>query len=93
MKISEKFIDGDGDKFHVRNTFDPNPSLRSAELVRQYDQKGDYRHIGRFPAWLIEMWCKEAGVRLDDIHARQEVIRKKILSGGFDAFRSWMGTY
>jgi hypothetical protein len=95
MKIGEKFIDGEGDTFHVQKTFDPNPTLESARQARDRaeGQTGEYRHVGRFPAWLIEMWCKEAGVRPDDVQARQEVMRKKIMSGEFSAFRNWEGSF
>lgn len=95
MKISEKFHDGEGTAFYVQKTFDPNPSLKAAADARELseEQRGDYRHVGRFPAWLIEMWCREAGVRPDDVHARRDVMRKKIMSGEFNAFRNWGGRF
>jgi hypothetical protein len=39
------------------------------------------------------MWLKEAGVRWDDHEAKKQIIRKKLLSGDFAAFRVWEGTY
>ena len=36
---------------------------------------------------------KEAGVKWDDVEARQQVVKRKILSGEFDKFRVWKGTY
>lgn len=95
MQIKEEFIDGEGDTFHVKRTFDPNPSLEGVRNLRDAEvgQKGESRHIGRVPGWLIGMWLKEAGVRWDDVAARDEVIKKKMQSGEFAAFRNWSGTY
>ena len=95
MKISEQFIDGDGDTFHVKRTFDPNPTLKSVAELRSagVGDLGESKHVGRVPGWLVSEWLKEAGVRWDDIAARDDVVRKKMLSGDFAAFRNWEGTY
>lgn len=95
MKIGEQFIDGEGTQFHVKQTFDPNPTLESVGELRELfgKQAGEKRHVGRVPGWLISHWLKEAGVRWDDIGARQDVIKRKMLSGDFAAFRTWEGTY
>ena len=95
MKISEQFIDGEGDTFHVKRTFDPNPTLQSVADLRSVgaDSMGDSKHVGRVPGWLLAEWLKEAGVRWDDIAARDDVIRKKMLSGEFSALRNWGGSY
>jgi len=42
---------------------------------------------------MITEWLKEAGVRWDDIEARDEVIKRKMLSGEVAALRNWTGTY
>jgi hypothetical protein len=42
---------------------------------------------------VITQWCKDAGIRWDDIEARKEIVRKKILSGDFDKLRVWKGTF
>lgn len=95
MKTKEEFIDGEGSTFHVKRTFDPNPTLTSVAALRQANVQdfGESKHVGRVPGWLIAEWLKEAGVRWDDVAARDDVIRKKMLSGEFNAFRNWQGTY
>ena len=96
MKIKEEFIDGEGDKFHVKQVFDPNPSLKSVEKARQLNPEGkvgESRHIGRVPGWLISHWLQEAGIKFSDIKARDELIKKKMMSGEYSAFRNWTGTY
>ena len=95
MKLSEQFIDGEGSKFIVKKTYDPTPTLDAVGKIRQSDtfDFGESRHVGRVPGWLIAEWLKEAGVRWDDVKARDDVIRKKMLSGEFSALRTWQGKY
>lgn len=95
MLIKEEFIDGEGDTFHVKRTFDPNPSMDGVKALRDAEvgHKGESRHIGRVPGWLLALWLKEAGVAWSDIKARDEVIKKKMMSGDYSAFRNWGGTY
>jgi hypothetical protein len=93
--ISEKFIDGDGDTFHVKKTFDAKPTLDAVAQLRSAEvgSIGESKHIGRVPGWMIAEWLKEAGVRWDDIEARDEVVKRKMLSGEVAALRNWTGTY
>ena len=42
---------------------------------------------------LVAQWIKEAGLEWSDKQATQDLIRKKMLSGDFDKFRIWKGTY
>ncbi len=95
MKIGEQFIDGDGDTFHVKQTFDPNPALQEMDRIRAagVGHTGDNKHIGRVPGWMIAEWLKEAGVKWNDIAVRDEVVKKKMMSGDVAAFRNWQGTY
>ena len=51
------------------------------------------RHVGRVPGAMVSLWLKEAGVKWDDTHAANDVIKRKMLSGEFSAFRNWEGTY
>lgn len=96
MKIGEKVLyDHTNDKVVVQKTHDVNPELQRAEMLRNagVGQTGDKRLVGTIPLNLIAEWCKEAGVKWDDTQARQEVVKRKILSGEFDKFRVWKGTY
>ena len=95
MKISEKLLDDEGSKFVIQRTFDPNPTLKTVEAMRQagVGDLGESKHIGRVPGWLITEWLKEAGVSWDDVKARDEVVKKKMLSGDYAAFRTWQGNY
>jgi hypothetical protein len=54
---------------------------------------GESRLVGTIPMALINEWCKEAGVKWDDTKAREQVVKRKILSGDFDKFRVWKGKY
>lgn len=95
MKIGEKLHDDDGTKFVIQSIYDPNPTLKAARSLRDAGagQAGENRLVGRIPAWLYEMWRKEAGLRPEDVKEMQDVMRRKLLSGEFDAFRVWHGTY
>ena len=94
MKIGEK-IKFEGDQVVIQKTHDVTPELHRAQMLRDAGkgQKGESRLVGSIPLNLIAEWCKEAGVKWDDTHARQEVVKRKILSGEFDKFRVWKGTY
>lgn len=95
MKLAEQFIDGDGDKFHVKKTFDPNPSLQQVRVLKDAGATGtdDNKLVARVPCWMINEWCKEAGVAWSDTEARRDVVYRKLLSGDAAAFRVWEGTY
>jgi len=41
---------------------------------------------------LLTEWAKEAGITMDD-PAMKEIVKRKMLSGDFDKFRVYMGTY
>ena len=102
MKIKESFHEQD-DKLIIKKTHDFGPVLQQMKQIREKGQigmegetttAGENRFIGRIPLPLMAQWCKEAGVKWDDIHARAEVVKRKILSGEFDDFRSdWKGKY
>ena len=96
MKVSESAKIED-DKIIIKKSHDFSGVLDDMQKIRndgQQDLRSEYRHVGRIPLALMAAWCKEAGVSWDDVHARAEVVKKKILSGDFDKFRSdWKGTY
>ena len=83
------------DKIEVARTFDNAPSLDRAENLRKakVGMTGENRLVGSIPLHIMAQWCKDAGVNWNDIEARKEVVRKNILSGEFDKFRVWQGTF
>jgi len=83
------------DKIEIARTFDNAPSLDRAESLRKakVGLTGENRLVGSIPLHIMALWCKDAGVKWDDIEARKEVVRKNILSGEFDKFRVWQGTF
>ena len=96
MKIKEQVqYNRKDDKIEVARTFDNRPSLDRAEDLRKakIGMTGDNRLVGSIPLNIMAQWCKDAGVRWDDIEARKDVVKKNILSGEFDKFRVWQGTF
>ena len=96
MKIGEQILyDNVEDKVIIKKTHDMNPEMHRAQMLREagIGQKGDHRLVGSIPLNLIAQWCKEAGVSWDDVNGRQEVMRRKIMSGEFDKFRVWKGKF
>jgi len=91
-KQQVKFLDSE-DKMLVKTSYDFTENLKRMERHREQgvtnlDGNDDYRFIGEIPLPLITEWLREAGVSWDDVGARSEVVKRKILSGDFDAFRS-----
>lgn len=94
MKISEQFIDGEGDTFHVKKTYDFDPALKHVRQARDRGHKlGEMYHIGSVPKGLWEIWAKEAGVSPSDNAAMSEIVKRKLLSGEYSALRNYEGTY
>jgi hypothetical protein len=96
MKLGEEVLfDHSENKVIVKKTHDVNPEMHRAQMLREAGcgQKGESRLVGSIPINLIAEWCKEAGVKWSDTAARAEVVKRKILSGEFDKFRVWKGTY
>lgn len=95
MKINEQFINGEGSTFHVKKTYDPTPTLDRVKALKSagVQDMGEGKHVGTVPGWLIVEWCKEAGVSYSDANARNEIIRKKLMSGDFSALRNWEGSF
>ncbi|MAN62438.1 MAG: hypothetical protein CMI60_10890 [Parvibaculum sp.] len=96
MKVKEQVqYNQKEDKIEIARTFDNAPSLDRASGLRQAKVgfTGENRLVGSIPLHIMAQWCKDAGVQWDDIEARKEVVRKNILSGEFDKFRVWQGTF
>ena len=96
MKIGERIIyDESGDKLVHHRKFNNDPYLEQAKQLRDagVGVKGHNKLVGRIPMHLVGQWIKEAGLSWDDNEAVKDLIRKKMLSGEFDKFRVWEGTY
>jgi hypothetical protein len=96
MKVKEQVqYNQKEDKIEVARPVDNAPSLDRADDIRKakVGMTGENRLVGSIPLHIMAQWCKDAGVKWDDIEARKEVVRKNILSGEFDKFRVWQGTF
>jgi len=96
MKIKEQVhIDNKNDKIIIENTYDNNPALKRAEQLREAGVgiTGHNKLVGTIPIHIIKMWCDEAGIKWSDSEARRNIVKRKILSGDFDKFRVWKGTF
>lgn len=96
MKIGEQWhYDETEKKWIQRKTYDWSYGVEKAKQIADTNGGvvGESRLVGTIPLALITEWCKEAGVKWDDNKARQEVVKRKILSGEFDKFRVWKGRY
>lgn len=94
MKIGER-VKTEGDKVVIEKIHTFSPELERAKALRDgsHGQDGESRLVGTVPLAMIWEWCKEAGVSWDDVHGRQEVVRKKLLSSENKNLRVWQGRY
>lgn len=94
MKVGEKFIDNHDGTFVVQRQFNNEPYLNRVEKIRELNGGilGESRLAGEIPLHIVETWAKEAGIKWDD-PAMKDVIKRKLLSGDFDKFRVWKGTF
>lgn len=92
-KVGEEFIT-EGDRIVHKKRHDWNDMLKRNEMLRQNGNGkfGDSVLIGSIDADLVGIWLKEAGISWDD-PARDDVIKRKMLSGEYDKLRVWKGTY
>lgn len=96
MKIAEEMVyDHDSKKFIHKQTHDFNHAMKYAKANKDMNggKLGENRLVGTIPRALVMQWLNEAGVKWDDHQARTDIIKKKMLSGDFDKFRVWEGTY
>ena len=94
MKVGEKFIDNHDGTFVVQQKFNTEPYLNRVEKIRELNGGilGESRLAGEIPLHIVETWAKEAGIKWSD-PAMKDVIKRKLLSGDFDKFRVWKGTF
>ena len=79
----------------VQKTYDNDVHIEKARMLREagVGQTGESRLVGTVPMHIVAEWMKEAGLSWDDNEAKKDVIKRKMLSGDFDKFRVWKGTY
>ena len=79
----------------VQKTYDNDVHIEKARMLREVGvgQTGESRLVGTIPMHIVAEWMKEAGLSWDDNEAKKDVIKRKMLSGDFDKFRVWKGTY
>lgn len=93
MKIAERMT-LDGGRLYVEQRHNLNASLAMAERMRHAHEAGhtgtipkDWVPLGVVPGVLVRAWADEAGVRMDDSDAMNELLNRKLLSGEFSKFR------
>lgn len=97
MKIAEK-NEMDGTVLHTVETHDAEPSLRRIEGLREMHEAGagfdrrEYKHVGSIPGFVAEVWCREAGVSMNDHEAFKELLKRKMADGEFSKLRVWNGS-
>jgi len=79
----------------IKQRHDVSQALKDARMARDagIGMSGENRIVGFLQPAIIGAWLKEAGVAWSDTEAAKEVVQKKIISGEFDKFRVWEGTY
>ena len=94
MLIKEKIVATESG-IEIQKTFDNDVYIEQAKQIRDQGlgQTGESRLVGRIPMHLVSQWIKDAGLSWTDKAATQDLIRQKMLSGEFDAFRVWKGSY
>lgn len=96
MKLSERLhYDDLTDTLTIQETHDPTPVLDQVRALKSAGVTGfsEHRHVGRVPTFLIEQWCRDAGVSFADQDAVKDILHKKLLSGEFNNLRPWTGSY
>ena len=85
----------DGDEIRLVRAQDAEPILEGIKDLKSNGFTGtpDFRHVGRIPAVVLEMWLNEAGVSFNDHKAVEEVIHRKLLDGDFAKLRVHEGTF
>ena len=94
MNIGAQFIANHDGTFVVQRQFNNQPYLDRVKAIQELNGGvlGESRLAGEIPLHIVETWAKEAGIKWDD-PAMKDVIKRKLLSGDFDKFRVWKGTF
>lgn len=94
MKLTEKYSFEDR-MLHITQKHDVSAALKRAEMMRHAHEQGHQNAlppgsvpVGTVPAVMLRVWAQEAGVRMDDAPAMEELLTKKLNSGEFGKFRA-----
>ena len=99
MRVGQKFhIDHQNDKLIVETLHDYSETLESVKQIKAAGidsptVMSDSKHVGRIPMDMLTQWIKEAGLQWTDHEAVRDLVRTKMLSGDFEKFRVWEGSY
>ena len=94
LKKDEWYVEND--EVVRRRTFDVSREIKQMEIARDLGigHMGEDRFVGRIPSFMLTDWCREAGIAMTDKEGVAEIIKRKMLSGDFDKFRSdWKGSW
>ena len=85
----------DGDEIRLVRAQDAEPILEGIKDLKSNGFTGtpDFRHVGRIPAVVLEMWINEAGISYSDHDAVADLIHRKLLDGDFAKLRVHEGTF
>ena len=83
------------DKLVLHKQEDVQPVIDAVRVARDVPgtPMSDSWHIATLPTVLIEKWLIEEGLQLSDREAVRDMIKRKLLSGEFNAFRVHEGTW
>jgi hypothetical protein len=89
MKVEEKLIKLDGDKFGVKSTYSNDPYLERTRLLREHGagKLPESWCVGSIPMHLLAQWMKEENVSWDDQEGRKRLIMKKLNDPDFKKLR------
>lgn len=99
MRVGQKIhLDHQANKLIVETKHDYSDTLASVKQLKdagitESHHMSDSKHVGRIPMDMLTNWIKEAGLQWSDTEEVRELVRSKMLSGDFDRFRVWEGTY
>ena len=89
MKIDEKFIQLDGDKFGVKTTYSNDPYLERTRLLREHGmgKLPESWCVGSIPMHILGQWMKEENVDWTDTEGRKKLIMRKLNDPDFKKLR------
>lgn len=89
MKVEEKFVQLDGDKFGVKSTYSNDPYLERTRILREHGagKLPESWCVGSIPMHLLAQWMKEENVSWDDKDGRTKLIMRKLNDPAFKKLR------